>query len=83
MPVTSLLLLALLVAASLLNSVVWPFAGRNLRPEHLAAVLAFAAFVVTQLLRRESVIRADMFSALAVAWVGVNALSSWCTRHSQ
>jgi O-antigen ligase len=75
--VTSLLLLALLVAASLLNGVAWKFAGRNVRPEHLAAVLAFAAFVVTQFLRRESVIRADVFSVLAVAWVGVNALSSW------
>jgi hypothetical protein len=74
---TALALLAILVVAALLNTYFLPLVGRHARPEHLAAPLVFAAFVSWRLLRREPVIRLDAFSALAVAWVLVNGISSW------
>ena len=74
---TAQLILAILVAASLLCSLSFPIAGRQVRPEHLAAPVVFALFVLSQRLRKETAIRLDVFSALVVAWVLVNAVSSW------
>ena len=74
---TTALMLGTLVAAALLNNFFLPIAGRHARPEHLAAPLVFAAFVFSQFVRKETVVRVDAFAALAVAWVVVNGVSSW------
>jgi hypothetical protein len=76
-PRIAALFLAILVTAALLNGLFLPLAGRNARPEHIAAPLVFVAFVVWQGLRKQTAVRLDAFSGLAVGWVAVNALSSW------
>src|SRR5262245_25221570 len=70
-------MLAVLVAAALLSGFHFPLAGRRVRPEHIAAPIGFAIFVLVQLLRKEKAVRIDAFSLLAAAWVGVNGVSSW------
>ena len=72
-----MIFLAILVASALLNGYFLPFAGRRVRPEHVAAPVVFIAFVLWQMARRVQPIRRDAFAGLAVAWVAVNALSSW------
>ena len=71
------LMLAILVIASLVNSFYVPLAGRHVRLEHLTGPAVFLAFVVSQLVRRKKAVRLDAFSALAVAWVATNGISSW------
>ena len=61
----------------MLNGYFLPFSGRRVRPEHLAAPIVFGAFVLSQVSRRTSPIRVDAFAVLSLAWVAVNALSSW------
>lgn len=73
----ALALLAVLTSAALLNGFALPVAGRNMRPEHAAAPVAFLALAVWQLARRTLVIRVDAVSILTVAWVAVNGVSSW------
>jgi hypothetical protein len=69
-------LLAILAAAALLNDYYAPIGGRRARVEHLVAPLAFAIFAGWQVARRQRPLRVDVFAALALAWVAVNALSS-------
>lgn len=70
-------MLAILVVASLLNGLSLPLVGRHVRPEHVAAPIVFAALFALQGVRRRTAVRLDAFSALAIGWVAVNALSSW------
>jgi hypothetical protein len=72
-----MLMLAILVIASLVNSFYVPLAGRRVRLEHLAGPAVFLAFAVSQLVRRKTIVRLDAFSALAAAWVVTNGISSW------
>jgi hypothetical protein len=70
-------ILGLLVAAALLNGLHLPLFGRRIRPEHVVAPAVFLALILTQARLRAAAIRLDAFAVLAVAWVAVNALSSW------
>lgn len=66
-----------LVLAALANGLYMPVGGLRMRPEHVAGPMAFGVLVVLQLLRKQPAIRWDSFAALALAWVGINALASW------
>src|SRR5512134_1277221 len=72
-----MLMLAILVAAALASGFYFPLGERRIRPEHIAAPVLFAGFVLVQRLRKEPAVRIDAFSVLAAAWVLANAVSSW------
>ena len=75
--VVTLLILAVVTIAALLNAFHIPVAGRRMRPEHLIAPLAFVALAIALVTSRKPLVRIDAFSLLAVAWAAINLLSSW------